>query len=1412
MVNINPGLLPAFQGLSSSILNPIQHNPATDTIAHALLNGGFGNFRQQAPQKPVHQGQSVVSRVLDIFSRPLYAAADAAIESENASANHQGFLNELKGLGTGVIHGLSGTEKNTWSDVLQQGKDINHHRATTGTSAGYQKGEGGNLSGNEKAGSLALNILADPSLAIMPVSIARAAGIKIPTLADISSRAFSKTPLAGEAVKAATNEAGPAIPAVVPEPPKPNLLNINPEALANAKSIPDIVHAKVGTPVVVNAAHPHINIDQNLLANEGRLKATSLTDVGKLAAGDMRTQLMNEAKGAISSKLNEHLQNGVPFTRAKGLISDFSRQTMGAASNSRNIANRVANDALGEIAPGVKAALEHNSKWVAEAIKNGVDPERALQVVKDVQAGADFKTAFEDAVRNSKALNGFSNSKAVKGITDPHFKLSSVLAPTAHEVLRAVDPANPNAVANASQIAQIKALTALKRNGALSRPLNSSEQAIHDDVAQMARNRIAGTNGFKPTGAYNDLAQAMVWNTVRGRMPQITAAGASNIRAINERTLRVVAHIEQTLENEGIRPVAADGTHARITEAVLSQPEFPNKLTHLPTHLLNRYVNGTTSGAIAKAESATEQAAQIKPVVQSAALRVNQIFNDPSLSDPVKHLASQGTAKGVENSIMMTTGSSRAARAGKEIYKAIVANQFSAAEQSLKSAGKALTEIVTTGTIPANYKDIVADLGRSISRSVSDGLDVVPAPSVLGTLIGPQARPEVGFLGRMATWYGQHDLRPIVRARQATSRTNAALWTHYWQDTFKALSPEQRLEAVRIAQGVFIGAANPDVERAAQMIRTRFENLLSSSNIAEADRVGNTVAMRAGLFMDGKYGLNAELRRMGSSLQLTNKAVKDMLGKERDFSQGSDWLNSWEAHKFTGDPAREMARLESAIWNASAKKAIFDDIIDRFGHSGAEPERSIGLKDLPFTRGVFFSPEIAQQITRVVRDLYAPKPQQGALLRTMDNVLRMWKTGVTIYSPSHAIHNGMGDIYNNWIAGVNDVRNYSKALQVMRAFHKNYPGLDGLQPLLNSMHDLPTELAKLSPEVSGKKVIAATKDGQKLTAAQIYMAAHNQGILQDVHHIEDIYDENGGLGGLSKLKPFGGKVSQAAHSWVGGVDHFTRLAHFIHEVRNGRGDLAAIFDNAGRQVRKFHPDGMDLTDFERTTLRRVIPFYSWTRKAIPFTIMGMLQKPGKFMVYPSITTSLNYGNAANINPGQQFPSDQLFPSWITDNGIGPMGGPGGFLNELAGGPSGYVTANLSVPPLDIMQSYVNHPGQGILSGLNPLAKVPLELMQGQHIDTKVPITNTPEYLGEQVPIASLIQRLTNVGVGGVTKKGQQQGVGNQQNFVNFLTGLKLTNTGQYIKQAQYELHQKQTQAKKTNRDNLQHFLTSLNGG
>lgn len=1418
LTELNVGL-----GHGQSPLTSVHSNPATSSLAHTLLTSGSalsskGSFN---PAKPSEHNQSVISRILDVVSRPLYATADAAYESEDAAANHESLWDQVKGLGTGVVHGLSGTQKRTWADVLQQGKDINDQESKTGSSAGYTFGQSGPQSTADKIAGVALNIVADPLNAAKPIEWARALGdsrglYHIPTLGEVSKKAFSRNPVPSETIPPAEIQAELAAP-------RSTLLDVNPRAIANASSISDVLESKIGQPLQLTANHPHLNIDQEALAN-GSLRTTEphLSPEGISAAQALHKTNREAFNANAAAEVRRLASGGLDPLKA---ASEYLKGVPSPKDASRSIHS----NALLELRPDIEATLAHNKNWISEAVKNGVDPQRALQVVRDVQRGDSFKEAFADAVRQSKVFSGSripmasSLGKAGNGLkASEALRLSRILAPTPKEILDAVNPANPASARNLKTIEQAKALNAIRRSGAASSRLTSDEQDIANSAAELARNKIHGTGGFSPTGSYNDLAQSAVWNLIRGRVAPITRGGASNIRGLNERTLRIAAHVEDVLAKEGFDATSADGTRSRLTDAVLNNSEFPDKLNSYPNRIVNEYANGSFLGAVAKAEQAATNAAVAKPIIQSANLAVNNIFKDPALSDPVKHLLAQHTAKAVERSIMMNTGSSTAARAGRTIFKAIQDNQTEAPQAAIQRGARALTEIVSTGVIPKDYNGLLDNLMHGIEETLQTDphslseLFIPRSGQTLQThLLDAQAAAEGGILGLLATWYGQAELRPAVVKGLNTARTNASVWANYWHDTFADLTQQQRIEAMRAAQGHF-KPANPVIAQAADRIRSRFENLFSSTGLSEFARKGNTVAMRGGLIRDGKYGINAELKRAGASFRFTgSKDAKDMFGNLRKegetFDLGTNWLNSWEVHKFGGEVPRELARIETAIFNYMAKKSIFDNISHYHGASRASEGFDTGIKDVPFLKGVYFSPDVAQQIPRVVRDLYVAQHSSSPMLRTLDNIMRMWKTGVTIYSPSHAIHNGLGDMYNNWIAGVNGVRPYMKAIKVMASTRDEYPTLERLGLYLNQRPAGGLNALPFGSLRHDERMLSRTASGYPLTASEIKMAAHNQGILQGVQHIEDIANPEGGIGNI-RFQPFGGRVNAAAHAWVQGMDHFTRLAQFIHEIEKGHGSLQEIFDKAGATVRKYHPDGMDLTSFERNTIRRIIPFYSWTRKAIPFALEGMLTKPGKFMVYPKITTGINVGNAPNINPGQQFPSDQLFPSWITDEGIGPWGGPGGILNNFTGGPKGYVTGSLSIPPIDLLQTYGNHPNEGVLSGLNPLIKDPIELMQGQHLDTGIPITDPAEYAAETLPAVGLLSRLTNVGVTGTTPKGQQQGIGNQAALVNFLAGLKLTNTGQYIKQAQYELHQKQTALKKANRNHLQDFLKNVNGG
>jgi hypothetical protein len=313
------------------------------------------------------------------------------------------------------------------------------------------------------------------------------------------------------------------------------------------------------------------------------------------------------------------------------------------------------------------------------------------------------------------------------------------------------------------------------------------------------------------------------------------------------------------------------------------------------------------------------------------------------------------------------------------------------------------------------------------------------------------------------------------------------------------------------------------------------------------------------------------------------------------------------------------------------------------------------------------------------------------------------------------------------------------------------------------------------------------RNGTNVTNDMVYVSAFQQGILPTTRVLEDIPDD--AISALDKIRPLGGRGQKVAHTISEGRDHYVRLAHYIDALKKSGKPFESAIEDAAATVRKWHPDGMDLTKFERNTMRRVFPFYSWTRKAIPLIIESMVATPGKTMVIPKGNYLLQ--NMLGIQTGPMsdpFPYDQLFPDWIREKGIGPIGSPDSMLTGVLGGDPGYSVINPGNPTMDTI-SQLNNPGKMAMGMLNPAARIPIELSTGRDTQTGAPISGTdPDYIAKQLPGISHAGRVTGeFGVSDTTKS-NSSGF-NMQNIINLITALGAQNTGPYQKSAEFDLRE-----------------------
>ena len=282
-----------------------------------------------------------------------------------------------------------------------------------------------------------------------------------------------------------------------------------------------------------------------------------------------------------------------------------------------------------------------------------------------------------------------------------------------------------------------------------------------------------------------------------------------------------------------------------------------------------------------------------------------------------------------------------------------------------------------------------------------------------------------------------------------------------------------------------------------------------------------------------------------------------------------------------------------------------------------------------------------------------------------------------------------------------------------------------------------------------------------------------------------------------------------------GRDHFARLAHYMPALKKhakSASSLEEAMDLAAAEVRKWHPDGTGMTPFEQRYMRTIMPFYSWSRKAIPLTLESFLTKPGRVLVYPKAMYALAQANGVQLQSlSNPFPVDQMFPSFMRENMTGPIGildgnyigmRPGIFFSDVTtefGGGS-LADAKASGNPLDV------GPARGALSSLSPIIKTPLELMTGNNLGTGGRIADTSDYLDSQIPGINVVSQLTGVSTTGTLLNAGQTadgGIGFDQaravdqgyrdpvdskNWLNYLTGLRAQNMSQenYINLAEIE--------------------------
>ena len=521
------------------------------------------------------------------------------------------------------------------------------------------------------------------------------------------------------------------------------------------------------------------------------------------------------------------------------------------------------------------------------------------------------------------------------------------------------------------------------------------------------------------------------------------------------------------------------------------------------------------------------------------------------------------------------------------------------------------------------YKAITKGIGKGVGLGVR-GVKKIPGVVKLGAKIAVKAEPVTSALkqafvtksgiGKLADLIDKHLLkREYLKGKELKYGVKVRnVIQNIAKKTGKSIDDVERNIVNLIELPKETVAISPNAKVLANTLKGHLSNILTkemkagvpitalSKNVRGIQYFPRITSAEARQYLKGARIGNAKVWNVKLANALKRKTGDWTLDEFNAFvkEQGLESLGGRSVEQFfMKQPAYAVAVRGIRSAKAVTSAQFLDDVGRIFGkvkNPGWYEQLPDTITKLnPSLKGKFFDPEVATEIARVTKSYFNPN-EVKMFMRMFDSVQNLWKKWTLAPFPKYHLRNMVGNIWNNYLAGV-DTKNYGKAqaLQMYQKF-KNSPTMSkGAIANLRAWHISPSQADDIIRQAEQTAVL-----GKGWYAADIETGVRGQ-------------MAQGFLG-----KPFGIKVKKIVTGRVGiergmalgtTIENNARLAHFLDKLDKGDDALTAA-----KSVKKFLFDYGDLTAFEKQVLKRLLPFYTWTRKNIPLQFEQIWKQPQKY--------------------------------------------------------------------------------------------------------------------------------------------------------------------------------------------------------
>jgi hypothetical protein len=516
------------------------------------------------------------------------------------------------------------------------------------------------------------------------------------------------------------------------------------------------------------------------------------------------------------------------------------------------------------------------------------------------------------------------------------------------------------------------------------------------------------------------------------------------------------------------------------------------------------------------------------------------------------------------------------------------------------------------------------------------------------------------------------------------------------------LSPYERLVS-RAEQAVKDSARAPGKSQAAQVKALRDEaiNVLRGEKAARAADVSKAREnLRKARRSKNKVAVERAKGRLREA-ELRKRIAEDRASRSR--------MNTEAAQKRLENRRRILADRTAEVEDAAVSAERTLRVPGERATPGEMAEyKKAGWQNLQYARDsvdAIVDPKVREAVDNAFNKAWEITSDQGsyaAVRQFVNSATSRWK-GLSLISVGYHMRNLQSDLMMSWIAGAKDPRSLVQAIQMIRGR-------------------------------TGSVVIK----GQKVSYGDLLREAERNGtirageVAQDAGRIAQ-QAERQGRGVVGKPRaPGEGAVAQGSYRFGRFREDSTRLMLYIE--RRKAGDTA---EEAAEVVRNYLFDYGDVSRFVSTTRRFLLPFITWSAKALPRMVKQAVEQPRTF-------TRIGFATEA---------ANQSFGP--IDSDILPVGRTLSFAIPTMGMGSGTYTYNPeNTLPYGVLNSFspfgFKSAGRSAGMFLNPLVKTPIEIA-----------TNYNLYQGRTAPrrvqAPVWIRALTGAGAsGGVLDLGTKQ--------------------------------------------------------